>query len=199
MKSKLLITCLLSAAFAFNANAASTPKKKKKHTPQGLYLTAKETFAKMKTTGKKVLFLDVRTRAEVNFLGMPRIVDANVPYSMLKGDIDNRFTWNKKKKVFKLGINNNFTAEVARRLKEKGLKKTDPVILMCRSGSRSAKAAKLLFKSGYRNVYSVVDGYEGGKAKSGPRKGQRVVNGWKNAGLPWSYKLNPKKMYNAAM
>jgi hypothetical protein len=25
--------------------------------------------------------------------------------------------------------------------------------------------------------------------------GQRIVNGWKNAGLPWTYKLVKAKMY----
>ena len=25
-------------------------------------------------------------------------------------------------------------------------------------------------------------------------QGQRVVDGWKNAGLPWSYRLDPAKM-----
>jgi len=44
-------------------------------------------------------------------------------------------------------------------------------------------------------VYSVVDGVEGDLAKDGPKAGQRVVNGWKNAGLPWSYTLEKKKMY----
>ena len=29
----------------------------------------------------------------------------------------------------------------------------------------------------------------------GSRKGERVVNGWKNSGLPWSYKLNKSAMY----
>ncbi|WP_295888318.1 hypothetical protein [uncultured Thiohalocapsa sp.] len=33
------------------------------------------------------------------------------------------------------------------------------------------------------------------KAKAGPRKGERVVNGWKNAGLPWTYKLDKAAMY----
>ena len=32
-------------------------------------------------------------------------------------------------------------------------------------------------------------------AKEGPKAGQRAVNGWKNAGLPWSYKLDKAKMY----
>ena len=28
-----------------------------------------------------------------------------------------------------------------------------------------------------------------------PKAGQRIVNGWKNAGLPWTYKLEKSKMY----
>ena len=66
---------------------------------------------------------------------------------------------------------------------------------MCRSGSRSSKAADLLADLGYKRVISVIDGYEGDKAKEGKFKGQRVVNGWKNNGLPWSYKLDKSKMY----
>lgn len=65
---------------------------------------------------------------------------------------------------------------------------------MCRSGSRSAKAANLLDQMGYKNVYTILDGFEGDKAKSGPNKGHRVVNGWKNSPLPWSYKLAKGKM-----
>jgi hypothetical protein len=41
----------------------------------------------------------------------------------------------------------------------------------------------------------VVDGFEGDMAKDGPKAGQRVLNGWKNAGLPWSYQLDKSKMY----
>lgn len=39
---------------------------------------------------------------------------------------------------------------------------------------------------GYRRVVSVVDGYEG---DLGP-DGQRASNGWKNAGLPWTARVN---------
>jgi hypothetical protein len=56
-------------------------------------------------------------------------------------------------------------------------------------------AANLLNLAGYSNVFTVTDGFEGDKAKQGPRKGERVVNGWKNANLPWSYKLDKKVMY----
>ena len=66
---------------------------------------------------------------------------------------------------------------------------------MCRSGSRSAKAANLLYQAGYKNVYSVIEGFEGDKSKIAETKGQRVVNGWKNAGLPWTYKHEEDKMF----
>jgi len=69
-------------------------------------------------------------------------------------------------------------------------------IFMCRSGStRSAPAADALYARGYSNVYSMVDGFEGGKAKSGTEKGARVVNGWKNSELPWGWKLDKDVIY----
>ena len=76
-----------------------------------------------------------------------------------------------------------------------GLDKNDTVILICRSGDRSSRAANLLTDLGYTKVYSVVDGFEGDLLKTGPQAGQRAVNGWKNAGLPWSYKLDKSKLY----
>jgi len=66
---------------------------------------------------------------------------------------------------------------------------------MCRSGTRSSKAANLLYRLEYTKAYTVVDGFEGDKVKDGPRKGQRLVNGWKNANLPWSYKPSEQKVY----
>jgi len=101
---------------------------------------------------------------------------------------------NEKKKSFKLDVNSKFVSTLSQRLAEKGCLKMRHYV-MCRSGSRSAKAANLLAKNGFKNVYSIVDGYEGDKSKSADSKGQRVVNGWKNAGLPWTYKLDKNKMY----
>jgi rhodanese-related sulfurtransferase len=81
---------------------------------------------------------------------------------------------------------------VERRLKAKGMSKTDPVILMCRSGERAARGADLLAQLGYTRVYSVVGGFEGPISE---KTGRRDVAGWKNAGLPWSYELDKAKMY----
>ena len=183
------IATLLTSLLFSTASFAEVPEKKQ--TPQGLYLTAVEAYDFMQTNNKKVVFIDVRTRAEVDFLGMPTVADANIPY-MLSGDWSD---WDEKKKTFKLAPNSGFLPAVEKLLAEKGLNKGSKIVLMCRSGSRSAKAAKLMFEAGYKHVYSVVDGYEGDTAKEGPQAGQRVVNGWKNANLPWSYKLEKEKMY----
>ena len=58
---------------------------------------------------------------------------------------------------------------------------------------RSARAVNALAKLGFTNVYSMVDGFEGDKDKDG----KRTVNGWKNDGLAWSYKLTPERIYRS--
>ncbi|MBA1333042.1 sulfurtransferase, partial [Candidatus Endoriftia persephone str. Guaymas] len=108
----------------------------------------------------------------------------------------NRSKKNPKKPVFLMETNVNFEKQIAAALEARGLSKEAPVILMCRSGgTRGAPSAKMLWGKGYTQVYVVTDGFEGGKIKSGERKNWRLKNGWKNAGLPWSYKLNMEKMY----
>jgi len=86
-------------------------------------------------------------------------------------------------------------SDVGVALKTKGLSKSDTIILMCRSGKRSVKATNLLADNGYTKVYTVVDGYEGGKVKESKNKGKRMKNGWKNSGLPWTYSLDRDYMY----
>jgi len=161
-----------------------------KQTPQALYLTALEAYRMKTELADKALFVDVRTRAELEFVGVPDTIDVNIPY------VFNRFDqWNEKKHRFKKYPNSNFTVAIEDRLAKAGLDKNSTIIVMCRSGYRSAMAAELLHKHNYNNVYSVIDGFEGDKIKSGPDAGKRNKNGWKNSNLPWSYKLEKEKMY----
>lgn len=196
MKSKIITfvsvaLCLLGST----AYAADFSKlKDKKKTTLGLYMTAKEAYEMVKNNHDKTLFVDIRTRSEVNFLGMPTVADANVPYM----EMNEWYAWNEKKNEFKLDVNSAFEKTIATRLKQKSLTKSDTIILMCRSGSRSAKAVNLLASLGYKKVYSVVDGFEGDKVKTGEFKGMRMKNGWKQAKLPWSYNLSQDKMYTAS-
>ena len=158
-----------------------------KQTRAERYLTSKEAYEEIQVEEHKILFLDVRTRSELAVVGMPTVADANVPFMLMAEPM----TWNDEWGSFKMTANPNFLKAVKQRLKEKGLTRDDKVFLMCRSGGRSASAADLLSEAGFTNVFSVVDGYEGDMAKNG----KRILNGWKNSDLPWSYTLDKKKMY----
>lgn len=181
-------------AFAFVSTGAFADDwsklSEKKQTKLGLYMTAEQAYKHTMDNMSKTLFLDIRTPSELNYLGAPTMMDAHVPFVFM--DISG---WDEKKHRYKRAENKNFVADVEAQLKKKGLSKSDTVILMCRSGKRSAAAVNMLAGTGYTKVYSVVDGYEGDKAKDGPHKGQRTVNGWKNSGLPWTYSLDKDYMY----
>jgi len=193
MKRILLTSALIAlAALAGLAHAQGSlaPAKvpEEMRTKTNLYLLPKEAQQFVRAQKGKVLFIDVRTRAEAQFLGMAEGVDALVPYVEFQ---EFMIDWDDKRSFYKLEPFNDFVPEMERRLKEKGLTKDDPVVLICRSGERSSRAADLLADSGYKRVYTVVYGFEGELSD----KGRRTVNGWKNAGLPWSYDLDRKKMY----
>lgn len=188
LTSSLLVSMtLLPSAWAIDA--ARVPVSKQ--TKAGLYLDAREAHAMKQQQGSKVLFLDIRTRAEIIYLGMPALVDANVPLV----DHPANTPWDEKQARFRTDFNMDFEPEISRRLAAQSLSKQDPVILICRSGDRTSRAVNLLTELGYSRVYSVIDGFEGDVATEGLQAGQRVVNGWKNAGLPWTYKLDKNKMY----
>lgn len=181
---------LVMSAPAFASDIDESKLSKKKQTTLGLYLTAKDAYKEVSSDPENVLFIDVRTPAELEFIGAPKMIDANVPYML------NDFSeWDEKKRRFNKVPNSDFTVLLEEQLEAKGLTKNDKIILMCRSGSRSAKAVNLLHKAGYKQAYTVVDGFEGDKSKVASTKGQRVVNGWKNANLPWTYKHEEGKMY----
>lgn len=176
-----------SAALAAELPALPTSKQ----TSAGRYLDAGQAYQLKQKLGNQAYLLDVRTRYEVMYVGMPTIADANIPYVEHPDDAP----WDDKAGRFRLDVNSDFGPELARRLQARGLGKDTPVILICRSGDRSARAANLLTQLGYSAVYSVTDGFEGDAAPAGEKQGQRIVNGWKNAGLPWTYKLNKERAY----
>ena len=56
------------------------------------------------------------------------------------------------------------------------------ILLLCRSGKRSAAAAEVAAKAGFRNIFNVLEGFEGDLDEQQRRGG---FNGWRHAGLPW--------------
>ena len=171
--------------------AADAPKDPSRQTSWGLYVDSREAY-QMKTgeRGTEVLFVDVRDPIEIMFTGFTDVVDVNVPYMA-----SNRQKWNDKKNVYAMEVNPAFEAQVAKALAVRKLSKDSPVVLMCRSGGeRGAPSAKMLEGKGYKQVYVVTDGFEGDTVKDGDKKNWRLVNGWKNSGLPWGYTLNKAKI-----
>jgi rhodanese-related sulfurtransferase len=56
------------------------------------------------------------------------------------------------------------------------------VLLLCRSGNRSALAAEAASKAGFTQVFNVLEGFEG-DLNDGQHRG--TLNGWRFVGLPW--------------
>ena len=184
-----LARALIAMAVAVFATAslAQTPDvPKEKQTRLGKYLSARDAAAVVAAERAKVLFVDVRTRGEMQFVGMTHEIDGHVPFVEM-----NEFgEWDDKAGRYKLDPNPVFSQSVERLLTAKGLTKADKVIVMCRSGDRSARAANLLIDAGFANVWNQIEGFEGDLSEGG----RRTVNGWKNAGLPWTYKLDKSKL-----
>lgn len=186
MMALAVLTVFSNAAMAQDWSTLN----KKKQTKLGLYMTAEQAFKHTEANMDKTLFIDIRTPSELNYLGAASVMDAHVPAVFM-----DTTGWNDKKHRYNRKKNDNFVSDIDKALKKKGLSKEDAVILMCRSGKRSATAANTLADNGYTKVYTVVDGYEGDKVKEGKNKGKRMKNGWKNTGLPWTYSLDKDYMY----
>lgn len=176
----IIVTALFGVAFGADDVPAG------KRTVSGKYVSAKDAYERVMANKGSTLFLDVRTSSEVVYVGMADAVDAVVPFVEFKQPL----TWDDKGGRFETIPNARFVQFVDAALKSKGLNKSDPVVVMCRSGERSAKAVNVLAQNGYTEVWSVHDGFEGDLSNDG----RRSVNGWKNASLPWSYKLDKSKL-----
>jgi rhodanese-related sulfurtransferase len=157
---------------------------KGKQTVLGLYVTAKEAYAKWQAAPDKVKIIDVRTTEEYLFVGHPTMA-WKIPVAIQV------YEWDAEKKQFPMKPLPDFAARVSTVAKP-----DDTIMVMCRSGGRSAIAANLLAKAGFKNVHNIIDGMEGDAVEDPASvfQGQRLVNGWKNSGCPWTYKLTPDRM-----
>ncbi|MCH9741770.1 MAG: sulfurtransferase [Proteobacteria bacterium] len=188
MKKTVLSTIMLAAlsmpVFAVTLTQDQVPEPKRFSGQH--YLLPQEVYDIKQADQNKVLLVDIRTPAELQFVGYAPVIDGNVPY--LTYDYSG---WDDKTKEYKRNFNSGFVNQVEDLIAKKGMtaSKDMKIILMCRSGDRSARAAELMEKSGYTNVWSAIEGFEGDKSK----EGKRTVNGWKNANLPWTYALDKSK------
>lgn len=115
--------------------------------------------------------IDVRTRAEWNYVGLPDLAELGRKALLAE--------W----QGYPDGARNaTFVEEAEQALGAAGGDKSAPVLLLCRSGARSRAAAIALTQRGYTHAYNVAGGFEGDHDEHGQRG---HVNGWKADRLPW--------------
>jgi rhodanese-related sulfurtransferase len=112
------------------------------------------------SSGRAVL-VDVRSQEELAFVGQ---VPGSLHVAWASGTALTR--------------NPRFVRELEARLGGKD----KPVLLLCRSGKRSALAAEAAAKAGMAFAFSVLEGFEGDLDEQRQRG---RLNGWRQRGLPW--------------
>jgi rhodanese-related sulfurtransferase len=157
---------------------------KEKQTILGLSVTAKEAYEKWKAEPEKVKIFDVRTPEEYLFVGHPTMA-WKIPVATQS------YEWDAEKKQFPMKLLPDFVSRVS-----EVAKPDDTLMVMCRSGGRSAMATNLLAQAGFKHVHNIIDGMEGDTVEDPESAfvGQRLKNGWKNSGCPWTYILTPVRM-----
>ena len=173
-----LFAALASAEYAYKVN--------KEHL--GGNATPVEAYKMFKKDPDHTFLVDCRTRYEYQDIGHPTGA-YNVPFEFYTTEVG--------KKGYKKKMNDNFGKDLLARFNPE----TDTLLIFCRSGSRSCGACNAAIKAGFKEakVFNVMGGFEGGKNKNKDSQfhGQRWGGGWRNEGLPWTYKMDKKLMYKA--
>jgi rhodanese-related sulfurtransferase len=123
-------------------------------------LTPQETYTLI-DQGNGVVLVDVRSRAELELVGRVPLAK-HIEWASYPGMVPNP----------------DFAAQL-----QTQVDKNSTVIFMCRTGGRSHNAALLAQQLGYGNAYNMLEGFEG---EANEFKQRTLINGWKQAGLPWN-------------
>jgi rhodanese-related sulfurtransferase len=117
------------------------------------------------------VLIDVRTRAEWAFVGLPDLerIGKRVLTVEWQTSPEHR-------------IDAAFPERLKQALDAAGANENTELFFICRSGGRSRMAAEAMANAGYRRCRNVADGFEG-PLDADRHRGQ--VGGWKAAGLAW--------------
>jgi rhodanese-related sulfurtransferase len=129
-----------------------------------------DVWARLKDDVGSIL-IDVRTRAEWAFVGLPDLAELGKSVVMVEWQTypDSR-------------INPEFLGRLSAELDRIGAQRDTELYFICRSGGRSRMAAEAMAGKGYSNCHNVADGFEG--PLDATRHRGRIA-GWKFEGLPW--------------
>ncbi len=182
----LVLTLVIVFFFSGLALAQAQEMYPIKGNHKGGDVTPTEAYRMLKQDPKNTFMVDVRTRYEYQDIGHPP-GSYNIPWKFYTADTG--------KKGYKKVLNNNFAKDLLDRFNPE----TDTLLLLCRSAARTIAASTAAVDAGFKEdkVFNVLGGFEGDKVKDkqSPVYGQRAVGGWRLENLPWTYKMNPKLMY----
>ncbi|MGZ8994146.1 MAG: hypothetical protein ACXW16_09035 [Burkholderiaceae bacterium] len=145
-------------------------------TSLGLYVDARGAHRLKSEASHKVVLVDVRSQLEVVLAGRATPVDVHVPF------IEHTLYRTASGRGWTMAENSGFIDELVHQLQSRNADIDTVILVMCRSGERSARVVNALAEAGYLLAVNVIDGFEGDLGSDG----KRSVNGWKNAGLPWT-------------
>ncbi len=123
---------------------------------------------KLLAEDKQAQLVDVRTRPEWMFVGLPDLSSLDKKVQLQ--------SW----QVFPaMEVDGNFGAAVSQQIPDRNA----PILFLCRSGGRSRAAAMAMTAMGYRKCFNVAEGFEG---NPDAERHRGKTGGWKAAGLPWN-------------
>jgi len=128
-----------------------------------------EAWERLKSDPKAQL-VDVRTKAEWNFVGVPDLTSIGRSAILIE--------W----QTYPQGTTSaDFVERCADALRGTGVDSGTDVFFLCRSGARSLSAARAVAAAGLAKCHNIAEGFEG--ALDDHR--HRGAEGWRAAGLPW--------------
>ncbi len=130
-----------------------------------------EAIAMLQGDANAVL-VDVRTRPEWQFVGVPDLSAINKDVVLLE--------W---QTYPTMQVNGDFARTLKAELARRSIPDDAPLLFLCRSGARSQAAALALAAEGHSKCYNITGGFEG-PPDGEHHRGQ--VAGWKALRLPWT-------------
>ena len=120
----------------------------------------------------KAVLVDVRTRAEWNYVGVPDLSAIGKKPILVEWQSFPDST-----------VDRAFTEKLETLLTSESVGKDVEIFFICRSGVRSKAAAQAMTKAGFLRCHNVTDGFEG---PLDPSRHRGRLAGWKAAGLAWA-------------
>lgn len=114
--------------------------------------------------------VDVRTRPEWTFVGMPQLSETGREVIPLEWQV-----------YPTMQVDTAFADKLEAELERRGVPADASIYFLCRSGARSAAAAGAMTARGW-TAYNIAGGFEGNPDADGHRG---TMEGWKADGLPW--------------